>query len=43
MQRRSFLTGITASSIAIPWMLHQEELCADDIVKPDFDSTHVWS
>ncbi len=38
-QRRNFLRGITASSIAIPWLLQRDGLLAaeTEIVKPDFD------
>jgi hypothetical protein len=37
MQRRTFLRGITASSVAIPWLLNRDGLLADELVKPDID------
>jgi len=40
MQRRSFLNGLTASSVAIPWLLHQQGLLGGDPVKPDIDITY---
>ena len=37
MNRRYFLNRLTASSIAVPWLLSREGLLAEDPVKPDFD------
>lgn len=46
IERRQFLRGITASSIALPWLMHRDGLLADppsdaiELIKPDLDRVY---
>jgi Protein of unknown function (DUF1501) len=40
MNRRHFLNRLTASYVALPWLLSREGLLAADPVKPDLDVTY---